>query len=303
MNHLQASFQGKNQFWRYLVMIVALILAANTIGALPMLFFYFKAMLTNPSVSAEIAKNPADLTVLGVGPVTALVLMLVPFLAVFFAYALLIKPLNERSFLQTISGAGSFRWGRCISGTFFWALISAFYLVFFIGLEPDNFRLNNTGSSLIPLILVTMALIPFQAGSEEIIMRGYLFQGFYRLLPRKWFPLIMTSVVFGLLHAFNPEVKDFGFMTMMPHYILFGLVFGITTILDDGAEIAIGAHTANNIFLSIMLTHKSSALQTPAVYEQINVYPWIEFTGLLVMSILFLAVLGRKYRWNPRFLV
>lgn len=284
-------------------MMVALLLAANTIGALPMLFFYIKALVTNPSVQAELARNPADLTVLGVGPVTALVLMLVPFLVVFIAYALLIKPLNERSFLQTISGAGSFRWNRCVAGALFWAAISALYLAAYIGLEPENFRINNTGSSLITLIVVTIVLIPFQAGSEEILLRGYLMQGFYRLLPRKWFTLIMTSALFGLLHSLNPEVKDFGFLVMMPHYILIGLVFGIATILDDGAEIAIGAHTANNIFLSVMLTHKSSALQTPAIYEQINVYPWIEFTGLLVMSILFLAVLGRKYRWNPRFLV
>jgi membrane protease YdiL (CAAX protease family) len=283
-------------------MLVALLLAANTIGSIPLLFFYFRAVLTDQSISAEITQNPTDLTVLGVDPITALVLMLVPFVVVFIAYALLIKPLNERTFLQTITGAGSFRWGRCISGAFFWAVISAAYLLLYIGLEPDNFRLNNSGSSLIPLILVTMALIPFQAGSEEIVMRGYLLQGFYRLLPRKWFPLIMTSVIFGLLHAFNPEVRDFGFMIMMPHYILFGLVFGISTILDDGAEIAIGAHTSNNIFLSIMVTHKSSALQTPALYEQINIFPWIEFTGLFVMSMLFLAVLGRKYSWNLRFL-
>ena len=78
---------------------------------------------------------------------------------------------------------------------------------------------------------------------------------------------MMTSVLFGLMHAFNPEVEEFGFFTMMPQYILFGLIFGIVTILDDGIEAAIGAHAANNIFLCIMVTHNSSALQTPAVYR------------------------------------
>ena len=53
----------------------------------------------------------------------------------------------------------------------------------------------------------------------------------------------------------------------MPQYIVFGLIFGIITILDDGIEAAMGAHAANNIFLCIMVTNESSALQTPALYD------------------------------------
>ena len=98
----------------------------------------------------------------------------------------------------------------------------------------------------------------------------------------------MTSVLFGLMHSLNPEVKEFGFLTMMPQYILFGLIFGIITIMDDGIEAAMGAHAANNIFLCIMVTNKASALQTPALYEQINIYPWTEFAGLFFTGIVFI---------------
>jgi hypothetical protein len=301
MNHLQASFHGKNQFWRYIVIIFALLAAANTIGALPVYWFFFKVRQTDPAMAAEYLNNPHNTTLLGLDSVTGVVVILFQFLVLFVTFALLIKPVHEKSFLQTVNGREKFRWERCLSGAVVWAVISAIYLAVYFGLEPDNFRINNTSSSLLTLIIASVALIPFQAGIEEILFRGYLFQGFYRLLPRKWFTLVITSVLFGLLHSVNPEVRDFGFMVMMPQYILVGLVYGITTILDDGAEIAIGAHTSNNIFLSIMLTHKSSALQTPAVYEQINVYPWIEFAGLLVMSVLFVGLLARKYKWNLRF--
>ena len=108
----------------------------------------------------------------------------------------------------------------------------------------------------------------------------------------------MTSVLFALLHAFNPEVKDFGFITMMPQYLLFGLVFGIVSIMDDGIEVAMGAHTANNIFLCIFVTNSSSALQTSALYEQKNVYPWTEFIGLLIASVIFIIVLKLIFRWD-----
>ena len=108
----------------------------------------------------------------------------------------------------------------------------------------------------------------------------------------------MTSLLFGLMHAFNPEIKEFGFLTMMPQYILFGLIFGVITILDDGIEAAMGAHTANNVFLCIMLTNQSSALQTQAVYEQQNIYPWTEFTGLVFTGIIFIGILKTIFKWH-----
>ena len=108
----------------------------------------------------------------------------------------------------------------------------------------------------------------------------------------------MTSVLFGLMHAFNPEVAEYGFLVMIPQYVLFGLIFGIISILDDGIEASMGAHTANNVFLCIMVTSKSSALQTPALYEQVTVYPWIEFAGLIVSGIIFIAVLKKIFRWG-----
>jgi membrane protease YdiL (CAAX protease family) len=63
---------------------------------------------------------------------------------------------------------------------------------------------------------------------------------------------------------------------MMPQYVLFGLVFGIITVLDDGIEAAVGAHAANNIFLCIMVT-LTLLPSDAAVYEQQNVYPGLNW--------------------------
>jgi membrane protease YdiL (CAAX protease family) len=91
--------------------------------------------------------------------------------------------------------------------------------------------------------------IPFQAAFEEVLFRGYLMQGFAAILKNRWFPLVMTSVLFGLMHAFNPEVKEFGFLTMMPQYILFGLIFGAITILMTGLKQQ-WEHILRSIFFS-----------------------------------------------------
>lgn len=40
------------------------------------------------------------------------------------------------------------------------------------------------------------------------------------------------------------------------------MVFAVLTMFDGGIEMAIGAHAANNIFLSILVTHDDSVADT-----------------------------------------
>ncbi len=298
MNHLESAFTGKNHVWRYVIMIVVILAASNTVGAIPLLIALALKSVSNPEVLSQLSANPNDYSVLGLNPNSGLMMMLFPFIAGLAAYVLLIKPLNGRTFFSTINGTGKIRWSRFFISGLVWLILSALYLFVYMKADPANFSLNNKSTSLIFLVLISIAFIPFQAAFEEVLFRGYLMQGFGVLVRKRWFPLVMTSVLFGLMHAFNPEVKEHGFLTMMPQYIVFGLIFGIITILDDGIEAAMGAHTANNIFLCIMVTNESSALQTAALYEQHNIYPWTEFAGLLLSGIALILILKMIFKWN-----
>lgn len=298
MNHLEASFTGKNSFWRYLVMIVAVFLASNTIGALPLLISFISKSVSDPGVAEKIAQNPSDISPLGVDPNYGLFMMLFPFITALIAFFLLVKPLNGKSFMQVVNGGKPFRWNRFLVAALIWAGVSFIYLFGYLNLDPGNFTKNADTSKLAILIAVAVLFIPFQAAFEEVLFRGYLMQGFSTLVPRKYFPLIMTSLFFGLLHAFNPEVKEYGFWTMMPQYILFGLIFGIVTVMDEGIEAAIGAHAANNAFLCIMVTNESSTLQTPALYEQHTIHPWTEFTAMVLIGIVIIIGLKYIFRWK-----
>lgn len=299
MNHLASSLTGKNSFWRYAVMLVAMLLASNTIGSVPIIVAIIAKAVSDPGIISTYSANPTDLTLLGLSPYMSLVFMLIPFLAGLAAFMLLMKPLHGRTFLSSFNGTSKIRWSHFFISALVWMVLSALYLFVYMKAEPSNFTVNNTSiGSLLLVSVIAIMLIPFQAGYEEVIFRGYLMQGFAVVLRNKWFPLIMTSVLFGLMHTPNPEVKQFGFLTMMPQYILFGLIFGVVTILDDGIEAALGAHTANNAFLVVMVTNQSSALQSPAVLEQHAVYPWTEFTGLLVSGFIFILILMIVFRWK-----
>jgi hypothetical protein len=298
MNHLESTFTGKNAFWRYILMFAVVLIVSNTIGAIPLLIAVFNKSASNPAVYSQLSANPGDLSILGVSPNVGFVMMLFPFMMGLLAFIILVKPLNNRTVRVTINGTGKIRWKRFFISAAVWLVLSALYLFFYLKIDPANFSLNNKTASLLILTVVSVLFIPFQAAFEEMLFRGYLMQGFAALVKNRWFPLILTSLLFGLMHSFNPEVKEFGFFTMIPQYFIFGIIFGIITILDDGIETAMGAHTANNIFLCIMVTNSSSALQTPALYVQYNIHPWTEFAALVVIGVLFIFILKLIFKWE-----
>jgi membrane protease YdiL (CAAX protease family) len=165
-------------------------------------------------------------------------------------------------------------------------------------LVPNNFQIQFNPASFFVLVAISLLLIPFQTTYEELFFRGYLAQGVAAWTRNRWMVLIIPSFIFGLLHVFNPEVKEFGFWLTMPQYWLFGLFFGLVSILDDGIELAMGVHAANNIFASVMVTHSSSVLQTDALFSQQKVNPLHETLSFILIGIVFIFLLSRKYNWN-----
>jgi len=293
---LTVPFSGKNAFWRYFVGVIVPFLAANFIGALPLVAVIIVNSLDGTPVPQK--GGMPDFEAMGIDLNVGFLLNVLPFLVGLLAIILIIKPLHNRKFGTVINGGRNIRWGRMIFAAMVWAAISALYMIYALKSDPGNFRLNNTSNSLIILALLAITLIPFQAAFEEILFRGYLIQGFGVWARNRWVPILFTSVLFGLMHGLNPEVQRYGFLTMMPQYIFFGLVFAVLTMFDDGIELAIGAHAANNIFLSILITHDDMALQTPAMYEQIQIYPWKEFGGLVIQSLIFVIIMALIFRWK-----
>lgn len=296
----ESALQGKNSWWRYLVLFLAAFAASNIIGALPLIAAIAVNASKNPAALDAASDNIADMSVFGIEPNLALALMIFPFIVGLISVALLIKPLHGRSFISLINGGSSCRWKRVFTSFFIWAFLMALYLVLNLKLDPSNFTLNNSGKSLIILAVISLLMMPFQTTFEEVLFRGYLMQGIGAAARNKWLPLIVTSVLFGLMHILNPEIKEFGFLTMMPQYISFGLLFGLISVLDNGIELAIGAHAANNIFLSVFVTQKASTLQTAAMYEQQTVQPWTEFLYLIILSVIFVTTLFIIYKWKFR---
>src|ERR1035437_6398331 len=148
MNHLESTFRGKNSLWRYILMIVIVLVVSNTIGAIPLLIAIAIKSATNPQIFSLISANPNNYSVLGLEPNTLLILMLFPFLAGLPAFILFIKPLNSRKIKIVINGTQKIRWDHFFISAGIWIVLSALYLFGYLKIDPTNFVLNNRTISL-----------------------------------------------------------------------------------------------------------------------------------------------------------
>src|SRR5690606_27852544 len=102
----------------------------------------------------------------------------------------------------------------------FFLVIVVQVLLFAVSYKMDssNIEWNFNLSKFIPLVIISLLLLPIQIGLEEYLFRGYLMQQIGVYTKSIWIPLIITSVLFGLVHSANPEVAEIGFK-MMVFYI------------------------------------------------------------------------------------
>jgi membrane protease YdiL (CAAX protease family) len=123
-------------------------------------------------------------------------------------------------------------------------------------------------------------------------------QGLAQVTKSGIVPLIITSLLFSLLHMDNPEAKSFGWGIMFPYYALFGFFLGALTLLDEGLELALGIHCANNLISSLLVTTPSGVLKTDAIFIATNENPQADFIMWLIIASLSFIIFWLKYRWK-----
>lgn len=288
--------QGKNDIGRWIAMIVILLIVSQLIGGIPLWIMIFLKMSDNPDLVPN-PENLMDLSAFDISPITGLAFLIIPFILGLVTLLILIKPIHERPMLSLITGHSSFRWKKFFWGVGVWLLLLSVYAVFATITGIQKVELQFDPATFLTLAAVSVLLLPFQTGFEEVLFRGYLMQGFAKIFKYRWIPLIITSLIFGSLHFVNPEVKEFGTAIVMPQYIWFGVFFGICALMDEGLELAWGVHTINNIFLSIFFTQDSSAIQTPALYRITEFNPLFDLIALFTLSIIFIFVARHKFKW------
>jgi membrane protease YdiL (CAAX protease family) len=184
-------------------------------------------------------------------------------------------------------------------GVFIWGLVSIFFLGSDILLSPEKYVWNFKPIPFFTLCFIAIVFIPLQTSLEELLFRGYYMQGLALWIKNKWAPLIIMSVVFGLLHGLNPEIEKLGYIALV-FYIGTGFFFGIVTLMDDGIELAMGMHAVNNILAALFVTTDWTVFQTEALFIDVS-EPSLGvemFLPLVVLYPIVFLIFSKKYGWS-----
>lgn len=291
---LEQGIKPHNKFWLYLLGSV-LIIIASFIGQIP----FSVAVLYKSYVSHEAfpVDNAAIMRIFE--PNMTLFLVMISFAFAFAGIYYVVKYLHQQTLLSVTTSRTAVDWNRVLFSFFLWSLFSVLSFLALYLKSPENFVWNFKAVPFLILTVVGAILIPIQTTTEEYVFRGYLMQGFANLAQNKWFPLLMTSLIFGSMHIFNPEVEKMGYIVMV-YYIGTGLFLGVITLMDEGMELALGFHAANNLVGALLVTADWSVFQTHSLFKDMSEPSagWDVILPVVIVYPILLFIFSKKYSWT-----
>ncbi len=282
-------FQGDKKIFTYIIAFLVM-LGGNILASVPLILYG----VSSGSLNQDGQMNFEE----GTDKNIVLLLMLLPFAGMLAGLYLAQKKLHLRTFQSLITAEEKINWQKIFFSFWTWFGLNLLIQCADYLIEPDLILQFNPLRFFL-LMLISICLIPLQTSIEELFFRGYMLQGIGNLSRRPVIALIITAVSFGAMHLANPEVQAMGLGLSIAYYIGFGLILGAITLLDNSLELALGFHAANNLFASVFVTFKSSALQTDALFVDEKIDFSRMFILWIVAVILYLIIMHRKYKFAP----
>ena len=286
--YIEQAYKGNNDWWRVLIttLLTAGIFLANFVA------YFMMSKEQMDEVYKKMSEIPNN---------WSLIINLTPFIFLLGLLFLLVRNLHERSILSLTTSRNSVDYKRIFFSFSLVVLltIAVFSVSYFV--DNSNIVWNFNPLKFSILFLISILLFPCQIGLEEYLFRGYLMQQIGIVAKNRWFPLLFTSVVFGLFHSANPEVAQMGYGVMV-FYIGTGLLLGIMTLMDESLELALGFHLGNNMMAALLITSDYSAIHTDALFKYSGVEKPVDMLTEMIVSIaivypIILYIFAKRYNW------
>jgi hypothetical protein len=250
--------RGKNNWWRYLLGIVGLLL-----------FLFVAAIFINiwlPEVAGMAARTiDPSAKPAGETPFLSYLELNLNFIALLFALAFVVVVLHRRPFRTLITASPQINWKRIGIGFGLWFVLAAVLSLIEHLLYPGRYEFGpNVRTMLLPSLAV-LVLTPIQAATEELLFRGYIMQGLALRIRNPFILAAVTGFIFMLVHLANPEISA-GFVLVALYYWAFGVLLALVAIRSQGLELSIGIHAANNLFTALIANQAVTALTTDSIF-------------------------------------
>lgn len=289
---IEQAFKYQHDFWRYIIGVL-IVIAAIFVGQLPFVIAVFlKTGFDLQGMDESKVMQILDSNV-------SFFLMLLAFAVALFALFFVVKLIHSQSITGLTTARRKIDRGRIFFAFGLVAVFSITVTLIDYFSNPQDYVFNFQPLPFFIMLVIAVVMVPLQTSFEEYFFRGYLMQGLGVLVKNRWLPLFITSVLFGGLHFFNPEVTKLGNIIMI-YYIGTGFLLGIMTLMDDGLELALGFHAGNNLVTAILVTADWTAFQTNSLLKDISEPSagWDVIIPVLVVYPIFLFIMARKYKWR-----
>ena len=212
-----------------------------------------------------------------------------------------IRFIHKRSIKSLITSKNKINWRKIIWGfSVFASLLVITQLVDFL-LNPSDYQWNNVKlTQYIPLLLITLFLVPIQTTTEEIFFRGLLMQWLGKIIINPFILALIVGIIFAACHFTNPEMNQAAILVGLD-YILVGFFLTFISVKTKSLEFTIGAHAANNMFLSLFVVSDNSALGSiPSLFKLVKDEPLATLIWSIITFIIFYILCMREIRREER---
>ena len=264
--YLDLVHYGRNAWWRYALGILTIALFWMGVGYLP--YARFGDVIADDPLLDFVAVNFS-------------ILMMMAGLAV------TVKCIHGRTLRSVITPDARVDWARMARGAAVWVVFAAIAAAGEHLLFPDRYYVSFDPDRFYSFAAAVIVLTPLQCAAEELVFRGYAMQGLALLTRRPVVIAAVSGVLFALPHLLNPEVHQYGALIMALNYFAIGMVLAVITLRDGRLELAIGLHSANNVFLALVANYEGSSLSTEAVFTARELDPWYSLITLVAGGVAF----------------
>lgn len=290
---LSLSDRGKNGALRWLGGTFLILFLWQIVGgflALP--FLFWAGYLTTGNVEdaifamTDLKRGDAFWNYIGVN---------VTFLCVWLGLWLAVRFIHQRAFLTLATPAPKINWTRLAQGFGVWFVLIALFQIAEFVIYPSRAQFTFDAARWLFFLPFIIIFTPIQTGAEELLFRGYWLQGIGRLTKNPVVLVIISGILFGLPHMLNPEVLNNpdSALLLFFNYAVIGAAFALYTLKDNRLELALGAHTANNLFAAVFVNYTDSPLTTPAVFTNPTLDAAFGLVTVIVSAIVFYFIVFR----------
>lgn len=299
MDFLRSGKLGLNDWFYYLIGIFIVILGYGILGQAPLLLVVYLYM-DKYDLGLDALKKfeeTTDFSVMHISNNLGFFLMVLIFIGAMLALYLALK-IQKKKLIDITTARSKFDSGRFFYGFGLWFMLTVIFEIIAYAVDPTNYTFEFHATNFFILLLITVFLLPIQTAFEELFFRGYLNQGLFLLTKIPMVGILVTSLLFSLVHSANPEIDKFGFIPMQFYYVGAGLFLALIAFFDDGLELSIGVHTATNLYGALFIKYSGSVLQTDALWSMKTISVYVMIIAFYISAILFFYFASRKYKWD-----